>query len=158
MNDKITILLEHIKQATGLQFKLMNAEIEISQKQDKKSISIQIDQIQEILVRDEVDNKKFLQVNFTDGKKILVTDELIGFKPIPQAGFKFDKLPKVVTTTDLVSVFEAAEEALTSGTSSEVEALKQVFHAILKGGENVGFDLSMEKTWFNRLNTKNASA
>lgn len=158
MNEKLTILLEHIKQANGLQFKLMNTEIEISQKQDKKSICIQFDQIEEILVRNEIDNKKFLQVNFVNGNKILVTDELIGFKPIPQTGLKFDKLPKVVTTTDLVSVFEAAEEALTSGTSSEVEALKQVFHAILKGGENVGFDLTMEKSWFNRLNTKNASA
>jgi hypothetical protein len=83
---------------------------------------------------------------------------LIGFKTIPLHGFDVHKLPKVVTTSDLISVFEAAEEALSTGRGEEVDVLRQVFNSILMGGETVGFDLKNEKSWFANLISKIASA
>lgn len=158
MKEKLDKLVEHLKCSGGLAYNSLSNGLEISQRQDNKSLKIDFAQVEDILFRDETEHKPFLQVNFADGKKILVTDELIGFKPMPLPGLKFEKLPKVVTTTDLVSVFEAAEEALSAGMSDEVEALKQVFTAILRGGENVGFDLTRERDWFARLLNTKASA
>ncbi len=158
MKEKLDKLLEHVKSSVGLQYNLKTNSLEISQKQDNKYIKIDFSEIEEVLFRDETEHKPFLQVNFVCGKKILVTDELIGFKPMPLPGLKFEKLPKVVTTTDLVSVFEAAEEALSAGMHDEVDSLKQVFTAILRGGENVGFDLTPERDWFTRLLSAKASA
>ena len=86
------------------------------------------------------------------GKKILLTDQLIGFKPFPIPDLDVSKLPKVVTTVDLLSVFEAIEEASTvSARTEDADTLKRVFQSILMGGEDVGFDLSTEKSWLRRL-------
>jgi hypothetical protein len=59
----------------------------------------------------------------------------------------------VVTTPDLVSVFEAIEESLgaDNGADQETEILKKVYLAIVTGGEKVGFDLEVERQWLNRL-------
>lgn len=152
------LLISHFEDSQGLDLKDDYEEFHILQKQDRKLITIQKESVQEVILRDDTDDKPFIQVNFTNGTKVLLTEELIGFKPYPIPGLDLDKLPKVVTTSDLVSVFEAAEEALSAGRLEEVEVLRNVFHAILMGGECIGFDLTSEKGWFIRLQPNPASA
>jgi adenosine/AMP kinase len=152
------VIINFVTQAHGLETTHDLHKIEILQTVDRKKLSFHFDQIEDVLIRDDAQEKPFLQLNFTSGDKILITDELIGFKPIPFQGFDINKLPKVVTTSDLVSVFEAAEEALSVGRMDEVDVLRQVFNSILMGGELVGFDLKNEKSWFANLISKIASA
>lgn len=152
------VIIQFVAQAHGLETKHDQQHMEILQTADRKKLSFQFDHIEDVLVRDDAQEKPFLQLNFTTGDKILITDELIGFKPIPFQGFDIHKLPKVVTTSDLISVYEAAEEALSTGRVEEVDVLRQVFNSILMGGEVVGFDLKNEKSWFASLISKIASA
>lgn len=118
--------------------------------------------VEEVISRVDGEGQSFLQVNFLSGKKILLTETLVGFKPAEASGLDLTKLPKVVTTPDLISVVEAIEEALSSpkGGKEELEVLKQVFSSVLKGAETVGFDLKTEKVWLQHLvsNPKRASA
>lgn len=152
------VIISFVTKAHGLETKHDQSQMEILQTVDRKKLSFKFDQIEDVLIRDDSQEKPFLQLNFSSGDKILITDELIGFKPIPFQGFDIHKLPKVVTTSDLVSVFEAAEEALSTGKVEEVDVLRQVFNSILMGGEIVGFDLKNEKSWFANLISKIASA
>ncbi len=156
--QKKEILIKYATQAQGLELNLETDAFEITQTVDRKGIRFYFTQLDDVLVRDDTSDKPFLQLNFTNGDKVLITDELIGFKPYPIQGFDINKLPKVVTTSDLVSVFEAAEEAHTSGRPDEVVVLRQVFQSILLGGEQVGFNLKNEKNWFAQLISKSASA
>jgi hypothetical protein len=157
-NKHKEVIISFVSKAPGLEIKHDQQQMEILQTVDRKKLSFHFDQIEDVLIRDDSQEKPFLQLNFSSGDKILITDELIGFKPIPLQGFDVQKLPKVVTTSDLVSVFEAAEEALSTGRSDEVDVLRQVFNSILMGGEIVGFDLKNEKSWFANLISKIASA
>ena len=51
-----------------------------------------------------------------------------------------------------MSVFEAIEEAVTSASRPEdADALKKVYQSILLGGEDIGFDLTTERSWLRRL-------
>lgn len=152
------VIISFVAQAEGLETKYDTQQMEILQTIDRKKLAFKFDQIEEVMIRDDAQEKPFLQLNFVSGDKILITDELIGFKPIPFQGFDIHKLPKVVTTSDLISVFEAAEEALSAGKDEEVDVLRQVFNSILVGGELVGFDLKNEKSWFANLISKIASA
>ena len=156
--QKKQIIAKYVTQAQGLEIKQDTDSFEITQRVDRKGIRFYFEQLEDVLVRDDTSDKPFLQINFTNGDKILITEELIGFKPYPIQGFDINKLPKVVTTSDLVSVFEAAEEAQSSGRPDEVQVLKQVFNSILLGGEQIGFDLKNEKVWFTQLISKSASA
>ena len=90
------------------------------------------------------DNIDFLQVNFAGGKKLILTNNLIGFKPAPLASLDMERLPKVVTTPDLISVIEALQETMNTQSSHpvEVEVLRHVFSAVLEGGESIGFNLA----------------
>lgn len=122
----------------------------IIQKTDGKSIGIDPQKVEEIISRVDSHGEPFLQVNFHSGLKILLTERLVGFKPSGNFGLNMNKMPKVVTTPDLVSVLEAIEECLNSDEDEqvdEVDVLKRVFHAVLEGGEAVGFDLTGEKSW-----------
>ena len=66
-------------------------------------------------------------MNFQNSYKVLLTDNLIGFKPQETLGLDMTRIPKVVTTPDLFSVYEAIEESLGSDTQDhEVEILKKV--------------------------------
>lgn len=125
----------------------------IHQQTDGKIISIDCNQIDEVISRADNEGQAFLQVNFVSGRKILITDTLVGFKPAESHGLDMTKLPKVVTTPDLLSVIEAIEESISSPKASgeEVEILKQVFDSVLKGAESVGFDLSSERLWLQHL-------
>ena len=77
----------------------------------------------------------------------------MGFKPLETSGLDMGKIPKVVTTPDLISVFEAIEDSMSSDATPdhEVEILKKVFLAILQGGELAGFNLEFERRWMTRL-------
>jgi hypothetical protein len=68
------------------------------------------------------------------------------------------KLPKVVTTPDLLSVVEAIEDSMASppAPGDELDLLKRVFDSVLRGAEAVGFDITPERLWLQSLgrNTK----
>ena len=150
-HDRMLRKLERfVTHAEGLVWSLEKNEgqIIIFQTVDHKAIRFCVQTIEEVLERQDRD-AMFLQVNFTDGKKILVTDGLIGFKPLALEDFDMDRLPKVVTTSDLISVLEAIEELeLNPQTLVEDQrALKKIYSSIVGGAENVGFEMTAEKAW-----------
>ena len=121
--------------------------LQISQNTDGKTIIFPVADLEEVIPRIDSDGHIFLQVNFLSGKKITVlTENLIGFKPAPARGLDLGKLPKVVTTPDLLSVVEAIEDSITSEPNQpdEIEVLKRVFDSVLRGAEAVGFDITPE--------------
>lgn len=134
--------------------------IKIFQKADGKSLEILGDEIEEVISRLDSDGQGFLQINFLNGQKILLTQRLVGFKPAPSPGLDMSKLPKVVTTPDLISVVEAIEDNLNSENSHpiELEILRKVFDSVINGGEAIGFDLGKEREWLHRLSNGVASA
>jgi hypothetical protein len=152
-NDLVTIIEDYISKSSGLSVtKDTDGVFAISQKGDSKRLKIKTLELADVLTRRDADGKEFIQINFQSGKKILLTDQLVGFKPMPVTDLDVTKLPKVVTTLDLLSVFEAIEESVTTTSRPEdTETLKKVFHSILMGAEDVGFDISTEKSWLRRL-------
>ena len=131
----------------------IEGDIHIKQQVDGKVFQFRSDELSEVVSRFDSDGKSFIQVNFNSGLKVLLTDSLVGFKPEQVFGLDMSKLPRVVTTPDLVSVLEAIEESLSGDLpqDSEIEVLKRVYQAILAGAETAGFELSFEKNWINRL-------
>jgi hypothetical protein len=153
-HDLLSIIEDFVGKSGGLTLnKEFSGSFLIGQKGDAKQISMKLSELVDVLSRKDSEGKEFIQVNFTSGKKILLTDQLIGFKPFPIPDLDVSKLPKVVTTVDLLSVFEAIEDAVSSVTqkNDEADTLKKVFQAILMGGEDVGFDLTTERSWLRRL-------
>lgn len=154
-------IAKYVGQSSGLTGGTRTEDsIEIHQKADGKSLRLDMKQIEDLIPRADNDGRDFLQVNFNSGHKILITDDLIGFKPQERNGLDMDKLPKVVTTPDLMSVFEAIQEALHSEEArpEEIEILRRVFESVVRGGEAVGFDLKQERHWFSRLPTQSRRA
>jgi len=146
------VIERYVAKSTGLEIRqLENGDVSIYQKTDGRSIRFQSTRIEEVLARQDAEGRDFLQVNFLDGKKILITEKLVGFKPAETAGLDLKKLPKVVTTPDLVSVIEAIEESLNVGgqRSEEVDVLKRVYDSVLNGAMAVGFELDQERSWLN---------
>lgn len=147
-------VLDFVDSASGLSSKVAESGvISIYQSADGKTFNFNSATIEEVLPRTDVDGKNFIQINFKSGIKVLFTDTLVGFKPRETLGLDMSKIPKVVTTPDLLSVFEAIEESLGSDAphNEELEVLRRVFQAILLGGELAGFDLSFERRWLSRL-------
>ncbi len=154
-NNKITIN-KYVDQADGLKsIDAITESIGIRQTVDGKSICLDFMNVEEVIERVDPQGKDFLQINLTDGKKILLTSKLIGFKPLACKGLDMDKLPKVVTTPDLISVFEAIEETIGNDAASiiEVDVLKKVFRSVINGGEEIGFNLDNEKTWLGQIDS-----
>lgn len=154
-NQNIDIIGDFIFESQGLTFSEdKNAEvIKIFQKDDKKNISFKTSDIKEVLKREDSKKESFLQINFTDGRKILLTKNFIGFAPASCGGLDIDKLPKVVTTVDLLNVIEAIESYL-YGKDSYEENLSEVrlfFEAIACGAESAGFNVVSERLWVERL-------
>ena len=144
----------YVTQSTGLSVEISEAgDVQIYQKADDRKIRFSTQDVGDVLNREDREGKAFVQINFTSGKKILLTDALVGFKPEPRANLDLNRLPKVVTTPDLLSVFEAIEEVINAEITNdeEVEVLKEVYQSILSGGESVGFDLKSERVWISRL-------
>lgn len=158
--ERLKSICDFLGTATGLKHKILEDEkVSISQRTDNKEILFDIAEVSEVLSRKDTEGNGFIQVNFTNSRKILLTTTLIGFKPAPVQGLDMQKLPKVVTTPDLNSVFEAIEEAMSYRVSSEeLDTLKKVYNSILAGGELVGFDLLQERQWIWSLLNSKASA
>ncbi len=147
-------ILNFVDASKGLRAKINESgRVQIYQEADGKVFSFSSQDVSEVLHRADSEGKPFIQVNFHNGTKVLLTETLVGFKPLDTLGLDMSRIPKVVTTPDLVSVFEAIEESLGAdgGVEHEVEILKKVFTAIVTGGEKVGFDLTSERTLLNRL-------
>lgn len=142
---------DFVNQSDGLHLKdspLMDYVV-IEQKTDGHKLTFNSFDLEEVLMRTDEKGENFLQVNFISGKKILVTDSLIGFRPLGLYGLDMEKLPKVVTTPDIQSVFEAIQESLQSNDEQvELDVLRKVFDSVLCGGEAVGFDLKEERALF----------
>lgn len=159
MSPKPSQLLEEIvtflKGTSGLSCSIAetNSVVVVDQAIDGKKFKFQVNELADVLKRVDADGKGFIQVNFNSGTKVLFTDNLVGFKPRETFGLDMAKIPRVVTTPDLMSVFEAIEESMSSDATpeQEIEILKKVFHSILQGGELAGFDLTYERTWLHRL-------
>ena len=129
------------------------------QSYDKKTLSFYESDIEKVLERTDHNRERFLQVNFKDGKKVLLTNEFVGFPPASCLGIDADKLPKVVTTADLLSVIEAIESSI-YGTDQYQESLYDVklfFEAIASGAEMAGFNLAGERLWLEKLLPKNTA-
>lgn len=145
---------DFISKSTGLRSRLAEADrLHISQNADGKAIAFSVSDLEDVISRIDSDGHVFLQVNFLSGKKILLTQNLIGFKPAPARGLDLGKLPKVVTTPDLLSVVEAIEDSISAVPSQpeEIEILKKVFDSVLRGAEAVGFDTTPERLWLQQL-------
>jgi len=158
---KTVQIREFVDKSSGLASRLDDVILEIFQRADGKTMAFDVSDLDEVIARVDADGKGFLQVNFLDGKKILLTDNLIGFKPLPSIGLDMSKLPKVVTTPDLISVVDAIEDSMLTGTGAaeETDILKKVFDSVLRGAEAVGFDLTPERIWLHNLSrTSRASA
>ncbi|MGZ3772472.1 MAG: hypothetical protein ACXVCY_01975 [Pseudobdellovibrionaceae bacterium] len=147
-------ILNFVDASKGLRAKINEAgRVQVFQDIDGKVFSFSVPDVSEVLHRADSEGKSFIQINFKIGTKVLLTDTLIGFKPQETLGLDMTRIPKVVTTPDLVSVFDAIEESLGSDSvvDHEVEILKKVYMSIVCGAENVGFELTVEKNWINRL-------
>lgn len=158
----INDIINYLESQTHFIFKYDENFLELTQKEDFKKISIEFEQIEKVLVRQDVDGSKFLQINFHQGVKILVTKTLIGFKPNQLVGFDLARIPRVVTTIDLVSVSKAIEDLFDSEetleSKAEVEILKKVYQSILYGAEDVGFKMQAEKKWISAVLLNHSAA
>lgn len=156
-NDSLAGLQEEILgfigRTTGLRGQVSGDYLEITQVSHNKKLTMNRGELSDVLKRVDMDGRDFLQVNFVDGRKLLLTDTLVGFKPFESIGLDMTKIPKVVTTPDLLSVLEAIEETMSLEPTheSEVDVLKKVYMSILLGGELIGFDLIEERRWIDRL-------
>lgn len=149
---------KYVKNTRGLKF--IKSELSdyliIEQTIDKRKITINKFDVEDVLNRVDEDGQEFLQVNFVSGKKVLLTKRLIGFRPLTMFGLDMDKLPKVVTTPDIMNIFDAIQESLCHEDNSweELEVLRKVYDSVVCGGESVGFDLSQERELFCRIPTQ----
>lgn len=128
----------------------------ITQAVDGKHFDFATVDLESVLARTDTEGQDFLQINFCSQKKVLMTKALVGFKPVPLKGLDLNKLPRVVTTPDIESVFEAVQDALHAADTDarEVLVLKKVFESVVAGGEQVGFDLSKERAWISRIHSQ----
>lgn len=158
--DNIKLITDFVnKFATRLKTDITQEGLEITQGVDGKSIVISMEEITDLLHRDNSNGRPVMQIDFVNGHKILLTDILIGFKPYPMIGLDPSILPSVVTTQDLYNVFEALESAMSESVpKNEILTLKKVFDSIIQGGEAIGFDLKPEKCWPHGLSYTKVSA
>ena len=150
----IEMIVDFVSQCRGLSFLESGIEeLVIVQSADCKHLTLKVKMIDEVIRR--MDNKKeaFLQINFLNGKKVILTDGLIGFKPLSYSNLDMNKLPKVVTTPDLLNFIEVLEESIfdTRVSQKDIKDVKQYFDSLLLGAENIGFNLICEKIWMLKL-------
>lgn len=141
---------EFARRSNELEVQIVDQSIlKIRQKIDGHTVFVDAGRLQDILMRTDADGRDFVQVNFQDGLKILITERLIGFKPVLRrggTGTASAKLPRVVTTPDLMAVLEALEDAA-ENEDRDLSVLRELFDSIVCGAEKVGFDVTKEKTW-----------
>lgn len=146
-------IIRFIGRSSGLRVKNYLSFIEITQSVDARKLCLDLSDLEAVLPRQDQEGRPFLQINLRQNKKILITDHLIGFKPITTAGLDLKKLPRVVTTPDLLSVLEALEESLSAQdlNTRDADMLKKAYFAIISGAELVGFRMEQERIWLARL-------
>jgi len=152
--DAVVEIKKFIESSNGLSVvdSVLTDYLVIEQKLDSKRITLNTFDLEEVMPRTDDAGKSFLQVNFSSGKKILITESLIGFRPLCLYGLDMEKLPKVVTTPDIQSVFEAIQESLQSNDEQEeLDVLRKVYDSVICGGESVGFDLKEERKVLARI-------
>lgn len=159
-SEQLLQICDFVAKSSGLRSRVNADELRILQCTDGKEIGFSSDELEDVIPRVDADGHAFLQINFLSGKKILLTQNLIGFKPAPSRGLDLSKLPKVVTTPDLLSVVEAIEDSVSALPSQpeELEVLKKVFDSVLRGAEAVGFDTTSERIWLQGLNRNNQAS
>lgn len=147
------VILDYVKNSKGLKLGQESSDwVEIIQQIDSKRLKINKSNIESVLQRVDADGQNFLQVNFLGDDKLLLTDQLVGFKPINNYDLDMDKIPKVVTTPDMLSVIEAIEDSFDSHHSHiEVEVLKKLYLSVLDGAERIGFEVSKERAWISQF-------
>lgn len=151
-NNNMNEIINFLENTRYVKFEFDQTSLRVTQNEDQKAISFRFADVEKVLARTDFDGSQFIQINFHNKTKILITKNLIGFKPLELVGFDAGKIPKVVTTVDLNSVFKAIED-LTDGedtyqTATELEVLKKVYQSIMMGAEQVGFEMKAEKQWF----------
>ena len=147
-------IVDFVSQCRGLiLLESGTGELAICQRVDGKSLILKTKNIKDVLSRVDTKKENFLQVNFLDGKKVILTDSLIGFKPANYSDLDMNRLPKVVTTPDLISFIEVLEDSLydTEVSMDEIEDVRQYFDSVLMGAEAIGFNLICERIWITRL-------
>ncbi len=153
--ELLSEILAFVQNTRGLRFQPTSpaGRTRITQVIDGKHFEFQTSDLESVLPRTDTEGQDFIQINFCSSKKVLMTTTLVGFKPVPLKGLDLAKLPRVVTTPDIESVFEAVQDALHASDNdpAEVTVLKKVFEAVVAGGESVGFDLSAERAWIARI-------
>ncbi|HPI41505.1 MAG TPA: hypothetical protein PLJ21_11915, partial [Pseudobdellovibrionaceae bacterium] len=113
--EPIESIVGYVESSKGLTLKMNESgRVEVMQKLDNKYYFFHSLELSEVLPRLDTEGKDFLQINFKSGAKVLFTENLIGFKPLEIIGLDMSRLPKVVTTPDLMSVYGALEEAMDS--------------------------------------------
>ena len=158
----INDVLNYLEGQSQFHYTFVEEVLELTQKEDSKKIVIDFSHVDKVLDRQDVDGSRFLQVNFKQGTKILVTKALIGFKPLDLVGFDLARIPRVVTTIDLVSVAKAIEDLFdndeNADSKSELEVLKKVYQSILFGAETIGFKMQAEKKWLTSILLNHSAA
>lgn len=127
------------------------------QKTDGKTLKLLPESVEAVLNREDSEGNPFLQVNFLSGQKVLLTKHLIGFKPSHVYGLDDQRLPKVVTTPDLLSIIDVITDE-DNFDIQEFDVLRKVYLSIVDGGEAVGFDLSKEREWLAQMTLFSANA
>ena len=154
VNHLISSIESFVSQAKGLRFSWDDCEmVSIFQNVDGKHLTFKTTDIEEVLKRKDSKGDAFIQVNFYGDKKIILTDRFIGFKPFQVPNLDMSKLPKVVTTPDLLNFIEIIEDSMyeIDVTAIEVQDIRSYFESVLLGAEKVGFDLICERVWIERL-------
>ena len=146
-SDNMNEIINFLESTRYVKFEFDQTSLRVTQNEDQKAITFRFSDVEKVLARTDFDGSQFIQINFHNKTKILITK-----KPLELVGFDASKIPKVVTTVDLNSVFKAIED-LTDGedtyqTATELEVLKKVYQSIMLGAEQVGFEMKTEKQWF----------
>ena len=161
-SQQINDVFDFLENQSQFSFKFDEEILELTQTEDSKKIHISLNAVEKVLVRQDVDGSRFLQINLSSGFKILITKTLVGFKPNELIGFDLSRIPRVVTTIDLLSVAKAIEDLFeseeTSESQAEIEVLKKVYQSILFGAESVGFKMQAEKKWLTSILLNHSAA
>lgn len=148
--DTIKAFLE--TEGKGLKFvHSLKGDHSLIQNTDGKTLKIRDESVETVISREDSEGNPFLQVNFYDGHKVLITKHLIGFKPSLVFGLDEHRLPKVVTTPDLLSIIDVITDDSGNFDRKEFDILRKVYLSIVEGGEAVGFDLTKEREWLAQM-------
>ena len=153
--DPVEAIVQYVEnRAEGLKLFWDHSEdMTVHQSIDGKHLSFKTTDIEEVLNRKDSKGEVFIQINFYGDKKIILTNKFIGFKPFLVPGLDMTKLPKVVTTPDLLNFIEIIEDSMyeIDVSALEVQDIKKYFESVLLGAEKVGFDLMCERVCIERL-------